>query len=283
MKWNITLSGFLLAVMLFTSCAKVPFTGRRQVKMVPIPTINNMSFTQYDAFLKENKVINGGKEVAMVRRIGQKMVKAVDLYYRQNGLENKLSEFQWEFNVIDNDTMVNAFCMPGGKVVVFTGIMKVAQTEDGLAVVMGHEIAHALAHHGNERMTQQLGVQGAMTGIDLVLAAREGSAETPQQAQTRQATRQVFMAAAGVGAQVGLLLPFSRKHESEADKIGLYLLAMCGYDVDAAAPFWERMAALGGGAPPEFLSTHPSPETRQANLKKWTPEAKKIGAKYPVK
>lgn len=283
MKWNMMLSGLLLAAMLVSSCAKVPFTGRRQLKMVPIPTINNMSFSQYDAFLKENKVINGGQEVSMVRRIGQKMVKAVDLYYRQNGLENKLSEFNWEFNVIDNDTMINAFCMPGGKVVVFTGIMKVAQDEDGLAVVIGHEIAHALAHHGNERMTQQLGVQGAVTGIDLVLAAREGTAQTAAEAQKRAATRQVFMAAAGIGAQVGILLPFSRKHETEADKIGLYLLAMCGYDVDAAAPFWERMAATGGQAPPEFMSTHPHPETRQDNLRKWAPEAKEMGAKYPVK
>ncbi|MCI4669705.1 MAG: M48 family metallopeptidase [Bacteroidia bacterium] len=283
MNWNKALFGLLVAVMLVSSCAKVPFTGRRQLKMVPIPTINNMSFAQYDAFLKENKIINGGSEVAMVRRIGNKMVKAVDLYYKQNGLGDKLSEFNWEFNVVDNDSVVNAFCMPGGKVVVYTGIMKVAQNEDGLAVVMGHEIAHALAHHGNERMTQTLGVQGAISGIDLVLAARTGMAETPEEAQKRAYTRQVFAAAAGVGAQVGILLPFSRKHESEADKIGLYLLAMCGYDVDAAAPFWQRMAKTGGQAPPEFLSTHPHPETRQANLTKWAAEAREIGKKYPVK
>jgi len=282
MNKNIVMGGFLALLLIIVSCTKVPFTGRRQMRLVPISTINNMSYEQYDAFLRESPVMKSGSEVNMVRRVGSKLVRAVDVYYRDNGMADMLSQFKWEFNVVKNDSTINAFCMPGGKVVIYTGIMDVTQNEDGLAVVMGHEIAHALAHHGNERMSQQLGVQGATAGINAVLSAREGMAETPEEAQKRAQTRQVLLAAAGMGAQVGYLLPFSRKHESEADKIGLYLMAIAGYDVNEAPPFWERMAARGGPAPPEFLSTHPNPDTRQANLKKWIPKAQEVAEKYSI-
>ena len=261
------------------SCAKVPFTGRKQAKLIPASQINTMSFQQYDAFLKENPPVKGGQDLMMVRQVGRKIQKAAETYYRANGMADKLEEFKWEFNVVDDPT-VNAFCMPGGKVVIYTGILPVAKDENGLAVIMGHEIAHALAHHGNERMTQQLGFQGAMVGIGAYLNSRNGQATSAEDAQKSQQTTAILMAAVGLGAQVGILLPFSRKHESEADQIGLYLMAIAGYDVNQAAPFWERMQAKGGQAPPEFMSTHPSPETRSANLRKWAPEARKMAQKY---
>ncbi|MEO0899084.1 MAG: M48 family metallopeptidase [Bacteroidota bacterium] len=282
MNAKTSIPALLILTFVVISCAKVPFTGRRQLKMVPIGTINSMSFQQYDEFLKGSRVLTSGKEVNTVRAVGNKLIRAVNVYYKANNLADQLPEFDWEFNVVKNDTTVNAFCMPGGKVVVYTGILKITQDEDGLAVVMGHEIAHALAHHGNERMTQTMGLNGALTGIDTYLAYRAGTSETAQEAAQRERTRQVMMAAAGMGAQVGIILPYSRKHESEADKIGLYLMAIAGYDVDAAAPFWSRMAAKGGQLPPEFLSTHPHPDTRQTNLKEWAAEAKEMGNKYSI-
>ena len=271
---------YISLILLLVSCAKVPFTGRRQAKMIPSSQLNSMSFQQYDAFLKENPPVKSGDALIRVRQVGRRIQKAAETYYRANGMADKLSEFKWEFNVVD-DPAVNAFCMPGGKVVVYTGILPIAKDDDGLAVIMGHEIAHALAHHGNERMTQTLGVQAALVGIGAYSQSKSNSkAQTEEERQQAERTTQVMMAAVGLGAQVGLLLPFSRKHESEADQIGLYLMAIAGYDVDQAAPFWERMQAGGGQTPPEFLSTHPSPSTRAANLKKWSAEAKEMARKY---
>lgn len=262
------------AALLMASCAKVPFTGRKQTKLIPSNEINSLSFQQYDDFLKQNPPLTAGSEVTRVRAIGERLTDALELYYKAQGWENRLSEFEWAYNVV-SDPNVNAFCMPGGKVVVYTGILPIAQDDDGLAVIMGHEIAHAIAHHGNERMSQQMGLQGGLGLIEAALGG--GTASQKTQAQS------VLMAAAGLGAQYGIMLPFSRKHESEADKIGLYLMAIAGYDVDQAAPFWERMQAAGGQTPPEFLSTHPSPETRSKNLKAWAPEAKALAQKYKLK
>lgn len=272
-------SFFLVLILLGSACSKVPFTGRKQTKVLPSSQINALSFDQYEQFLRQYPPMTSGPEVNRVRRIGTKLVQAVRTYYEANQMTEDLREFEWEFNVVD-DPLVNAFCMPGGKVVVYTGILPIAQDDDGLAVIMGHEIAHALAHHGNERMTQTLGAQGLLMLGDAILSSRAASQTDSAQAANAERTRQVLLAAAGAGAQIGVLLPFSRVHESEADQIGLYLMAIAGYDVNAAAPFWERMQAVGGISPPEFLSTHPSPQTRQENLRKWAPEAVAFGAPY---
>ncbi|MEM6805849.1 MAG: M48 family metallopeptidase [Bacteroidota bacterium] len=261
------------------SCAKVVFTDRKQVKLIPGNTLNEMSLSQYNDFLKTNKVIKSGADAMRVQRVGKKIQRAVETYYRANGLQDELKEFDWEFNLVD-DKAVNAWAMPGGKIVIYTGILPIAQDDDGLAVVMGHELAHALAHHGNERMSQTIGIQGAMVGIAAYLQGRQGQAQTTEEKQQAERTNSAFLAAMGLGAQVGVLLPFSRKHESEADQIGLYLMAIAGYDVYKAAPFWQRMQQKGGQTPPEFMSTHPSPETRAANLKKWAPEALELAKKY---
>ena len=269
----------LIVIMLLIACAKVPFTQRRQARLIPVSQVNALSEQQYDAFLQENPPERSGQEVQMVREVGNDLVAAVNKYYRAEGLQDQLAQFDWEFNVV-NDPNINAFCMPGGKVVIFTGILPVCQDRDGLAVVMGHEIAHALAHHGNERMSQQYSVSGALGIVDAALAVRSASAESAEQQQKREQSRQMIMTAAGLGAQYGVLLPYSRAHESEADRIGLYLMAIAGYDVNAAAPFWQRMQAKAGASPPEFLSTHPNPETRVQNLRKWATEARELAKKY---
>ena len=260
----------LLAIFMLIACNKTAFTHRKQLNLIPISTLNQMSFTEYRSFLSQAKTVSSGSNVAMVQRVGRDLKAAVDVYYRAKGLTKDLRNFAWEFNVVD-DPAVNAFCMPGGKVVVYTGILKVTQNEDALACVMGHEIAHALAHHGNERMSQGLVAQVGLTSLDIALQKK------PAQ------TRNLLLAAAGAGAQLGVLLPFSRKHESEADEIGLYLMSMAGYNTSEAAPFWERMSKVGGGQrPPEFLSTHPDPNKRSARLRQLIPKARAYGQKYPA-
>ncbi len=245
------------------ACSTVPITGRKQLNIIPASQMLSMSFQQYDQFLKEHKVIKGSPAAKMVERVGHKIQKAVEQYFAQKGMSNRLSGYQWEFNLVE-DPQVNAWCMPGGKVVVYTGILPITKDEVGLAVVLGHEIAHAVAEHGNERMSQGLMVQ--LGGLALSKALEEKP----------EATRNLFMAAFGVGAQVGVLLPYSRLQESEADHLGLIFMAMAGYNPEKAIEFWERMKNMsGGGKPPEFLSTHPSDETRIKNLKKLLPEALK--------
>lgn len=261
---------FVLAVLpLIFACSKTAFTGRKSLNLIPVNTLNQMSFTEYRSFLSQNKTLTSGKDYDLVRRVGNDLRAAVEVYYRATGKSSELKNFAWEFNVVDDPT-VNAFCMPGGKVVVYTGILKVTQNEDALAVVMGHELAHALANHGNERMSQGLVAQLGLTSLDIALSQK------PTQ------TRNLLMSAAGAGAQVGVLLPFSRKHESEADEIGLYLTAMAGYNPSEAAPFWERMNKSGGGRPPEFLSTHPDPKRRSQDLRALVPKALEYKRKYPV-
>jgi len=267
---KLRLIALIATAAVIVACSQAVFTGRSQLTLLPIETINQMSFQQYDAYLQENKPVRSGNELQMVQRIGKDIVEATKVYYNSIGKGSELDDFAWEFNVVDENT-VNAFCMPGGKVVVYSGIIDLAQNEDALAVVMGHEIAHALAHHGNERMSQGLVAQLGLTTLDVAL--REKPA----------ATRNLLMAAAGIGAQVGVMLPFSRAHESEADEIGLYLMTMAGYDPTEAAPFWERMASQGSGSrPPEFLSTHPDPSNRSLRLEQLVPKARAYAAKYPV-
>lgn len=261
----------LMLPLLFSaiSCKKNAFTGRRQFNMIPASQLNAMSFSQYREFVSQNKTVKSGAEYDMVRRVGNDIKLAAETYYRQTGRTDQLKGFAWEFNLVDDPT-VNAFCMPGGKVIFYTGILKVAQNEDAVAVIMGHEVAHALANHGGERMSQGLAAQGVMVGLDVALR------EKPAQ------TRNLLLGAAGAGAQVGLLLPFSRKHESEADEIGLYLMAMAGYNPNEAAPFWERMNKGGGARPPEFLSTHPDPSKRSQKLREMVRKAEGYARKYPV-
>lgn len=259
---------FLMPLLL--ACSKNVFTGRKSLNLIPNSTLNSMSFSEYRTFLQQNKTLSSGPEVDMVRRVGNDLKAAVNVYYRSNKIAADLKEYAWEFNVVDDPNTVNAFCMPGGKVVVYTGILKVTQNEDALAVVMGHEIAHALANHGNERMSQGLVAQLGLTSLDLALS------------QKPAATRNLLLQAAGAGAQIGVLLPFSRKHESEADEIGLYLMAMAGYNPNEAVPFWQRMNKMAGSRPPEFLSTHPDPSRRSQTLKALVPKAQAYARKYPV-
>lgn len=251
---------FILLVL--AACSTVPLTGRRQLDLVPSSTMLPMSFQQYDQFLKENRLSNNAAQTEMVKRVGRRIQGAVEKYMAENNFRHQLDGYQWEFNLVESKE-VNAWCMPGGKVVVYTGILPVAKDENGLAVVMGHEIAHAVAKHGNERMSQ--GMLTELGGVALAVALRD----KPQQ------TQKLFMSAFGVGAQVGVLLPFSRTHESEADHLGLIFMALAGYDPNGAVTFWERMAQKGGGKPPEFLSTHPSDQTRINKIKAELPEALK--------
>ena len=254
---NVFVLIFLLA------CSTVPITGRRQLNIIPAQQILSMSFQQYDQFLNEHKVIKGTAEARMVERVGRKIQKAVEQYFASKGMSNRLSGYEWEFHLVE-DAQVNAWCMPGGKVVVYTGILPITKNEVGLAVVLGHEIAHAVAEHGNERMSQGLMVQ--LGGLALSKALE----------QKPEATRNLFLTAFGIGAQVGVLLPYSRLQESEADHLGLIFMAMAGYNPRDAIKFWQRMAKMSAGnKPPEFLSTHPSDETRIKNLKKLLPEALK--------
>lgn len=252
----------LLAVsVLVASCATVPITGRRQLSLIPESQMLSMSYKEYDSFLESNKVSDDATATAMVKRVGGRIQGAVETYFAGQGQSGRLADYKWEFNLIKGDD-VNAWCMPGGKVVVYTGLLPVAKDEAGLAVVVGHEVAHAIADHGGERMSQQMVAQLGGTALDVAMKNK------PEQ------TRQLWMTAYGAGAQFGALLPFSRQQESEADRLGLIFMAMAGYDPQTAVGFWTRMASASGGAkPPEFMSTHPSDETRIANLRKLMPEA----------
>jgi predicted Zn-dependent protease len=252
---------YLCAVGLFLSCRTVPLTGRNQLAFIPDSELNAMSFDSYKTMLNQSKLSNNTSEANKVKTVGVRIQKAVEQYLAEKNLSDRLKGFQWEFNLVEDKT-VNAFCMPGGKVVFYTGIMPICQDEAGIAVVMGHEVAHAIAGHGNERMSQGLIQQ--LGGVTLAAAL----SSKPQE------TQQLFNGLYGVGTQVGVLLPYGRLQESEADHLGLIFMAIAGYDPHGAPKFWERMTAnAGGNAPPEFLSTHPSHQTRIQNLNKWMAEA----------
>lgn len=244
-------------------CATNAVTGRKQLSLVSESELQLMATNQYQAFLKENKTLpTSNSQAAMVDRVGERIASAITRYYTNEGKGEVLEGYKWEFNTVDSKE-ANAWCMPGGKVVVYTGLLPITQDETGLAIVMGHEIAHAIASHGNERMSQ--GMIQQLGGAALQVALAQKPAET----------QNLFLTAYGVGSQVGALLPFSRKQETEADEFGLIFAAMAGYDPRQAVPFWERMANQGGGAPPEFLSTHPSSQTRIRNLERFMPKAMK--------
>lgn len=244
------------------SCSKVPITGRKQLSLISESQLIEMSTQQYLSFLSENDPLpDYNTDAQTVSKVGKRISEAVDKYLHDNGYGALAKKFNWEFNTVDNPT-VNAWCMPGGKVVFYTGILPVCEDEKGIAVVMGHEIAHAVAKHGNERMSQAMGIQAAGTTLDVL------TTEQPDQ------TRELLLQSYGIGTGVGSLA-FSRSHESEADEMGLVFMAIAGYDPREAPKFWERMSAMGGEKPPEILSTHPSDDRRISDLESHMDEALK--------
>lgn len=246
---------------LVAGCETVPITGRSQLNLIPDSTINSLASDEYTAFLKENKPSTDQGKIDQVKRVGYRLTESVERYCRENNMMDAIKGFSWEFNVVESEEK-NAWCMPGGKVVIYTGILPLTQDDAGLAVVMSHEIAHAVARHGSERMSQGLLYQ--MGGIALSEAVKTNPAMT----------QRLFMQSYGMGAQIGVLLPFSRLHETEADRLGLIFMAMAGYDPRVAVGFWQRMsAAQEGASPPEFLSTHPADTTRIRNIEQMLPEA----------
>ena len=254
-------AALLAAALLLSGCSTVPITGRRQLNVVSDSEVLSASLTEYRSYMASATRSSDRAGAAMVTRVGRRIADATERYLRENGLAEEVSNFDWEFNLVKDD-QVNAFCMPGGKIVVYDGLMKLVSSDDELAVVLGHEVAHAVAKHGNERMSQQM-VAAAGAGL-LGLALSEKS----------DVTKTAAVAAFGLGAEVGVLLPFSRSHESEADHMGLVLMTLAGYDPGAAPVFWRKMAAKGGDKPPELLSTHPSDETRIADLERLLPEVR---------
>ncbi|WP_310991843.1 M48 family metallopeptidase [Aequorivita marina] len=250
------------------ACSTNPFTGKQTLALVPNSQILPMAFQQYNEFLSENKVVSNSSDARMVKSVGQKIASAAERYLNANGYAGYLKDYRWEYNLVESAD-VNAWCMPGGKIVIYTGILPVTKDEAGLAAVMGHEVAHALANHGQQRMSAgQLQQLGAVAG-NVALA---GNAEN----------QQIFNTAYGLGSNLGVMLPFSRSHETEADHIGIILMAIAGYEPEAAAQLWERMKAQQQGAPPEFLSTHPASTTRIQNLRNWAPEARAEAKKFGV-
>lgn len=253
----------ILISALLAGCALNLVTGRNQLSLVSESELQLMATSQYSAFLAEHKVLSSGnKQAAMVDRVGARISNAITKYYNGQGQQSVIEGYKWEFNTIE-DKAANAWCMPGGKVVVYTGLLPITQTEAALAIVVGHEIAHAIAKHGSERMSQALMQQLGGMALQVALS------------QKPQETQNLFMQAYGVGSQIGAVLPWSRQQETEADQYGLIFAAMAGYNPQEAIPFWERMSNAGGESPPEFLSTHPSDETRIRKLKQFMPEAMK--------
>lgn len=259
----------LTALFAVVACQKVPVTGRNQLMLINSKELLPMSFSSYREVLDSSKVLRGGAQVDMVKRAGQRIKKSVEDYLRANNYSQAIEGFQWEFNVIENKT-INAWCMPGGKVVFYTGILPLCQDETGVAVVMGHEISHAIASHGAERMSQGLLAQGALVAGQVGL----GAAMSNKPRETQATWMGLYGLAAPAAANIGYILPNSRNQESEADRLGLTFMAMAGYDPRAAVDFWQRMAqASNGQKPPQWLSTHPADNTRIRDLKKLMPDA----------
>lgn len=255
---------------LLIACATNPFSGKSTLALVPDSQIFPSSFQEYDKFLADHKVITGTADARRVENVGMKIKAASEKWLAANGYKGYLDGYKWEYKLIDSKE-VNAWCMPGGKIAFYSGIIPICKDDAGMATVMGHEVAHALANHGQQRMSA---AQLQQIGSGILDAATSGKSES---------TRAIYAQAFGLGTQYGAMLPFSRNNESEADKIGLTLMAIAGYNPDESIAFWQRMSASNSGAaPPEFLSTHPSDATRIANLKRLIPEAKAEAAKFGV-
>ena len=252
----------MAAALLLSGCGSVPITGRRQLNLVSDQEILSSSLSQYTSYMQGAKKSSNTTQSAMVTRVGRKIAEATESYLKNNGLADEVSNFSWEFNLVQ-DNQLNAFCMPGGKIVVYEGLMKIISSDDELAVVLGHEVAHAVAKHSNERMSQQLLAQ---YGAQVVSGALANNS-----AAVKSIASQVY----GIGAQYGVMLPFSRKHESEADYMGLILMTIAGYNPDVAVGFWQKMSGGGQSSTPEFMSTHPSDQTRISDIQKNLPDVKK--------
>jgi len=261
MKMKKQLAVLTAALLLLAGCGSVPVTGRRQVLLVSDQEVLSSSLTQYNDYMKSAPKSKSTQQSAMVTRVGKRIAAATEQYLKQNGLADEVKNFAWEFNLV-KDNQVNAFCMPGGKIVVYEGLMKLVSSDDELAVVIGHEVAHAVAKHSNERMSQQMLAQYGAQILNQSLAQKGAAIQT--------IANQVY----GVGAQYGVMLPFSRKHESEADYMGLIFMRMAGYNPDVAVNFWQKMAAGGSAKVPEIMSTHPSDARRISDIQKALPEIK---------
>ncbi|RYY40779.1 MAG: M48 family peptidase [Chitinophagaceae bacterium] len=260
-----TVTAFFISSAIIIGCAKNPITGRSQLSLLPESELQTMGNQQYREFLNTARVVSpsADRDAEMVRRVGQRLVNAVVAYHKQNGISDRLEGYKWEYNLV-NDKQVNAWCMPGGKIVVYTGLLPVTRNEAALAAVIGHEICHALFQHGNERMSQGMVQQGLGSALALAVSNKPS------------ATQNLFLQAYGVGSTVLGTLPFSRKQESEADHYGLIWMAMAGYNPNESVALWERMAQAGGAQQPEILSSHPSDATRIRQIKQWLPEAMKF-------
>jgi predicted Zn-dependent protease len=255
---------FVSLGMFIIACTTNAITGRSQLSLVSEASLQQEAVAQYKSFLSANKVVSStaNKDAEMVKRVGTRIAAAITKYYKDKGLSSELDGYNWEFNLVDNKE-VNAWCMPGGKVVVYTGLLPITQNEAALAIVLGHEITHAVAHHGQERMSQALVAQGVSVVGDVFTSGNSNA-------------NNIFNAVFAPTAQVGVLLPNSRKQEYEADHYGLIFAAMAGYNPQEAVPFWERMAkASGGSSTPEILSSHPLDSKRIAQIKSYMPEALK--------
>lgn len=259
----------LVITAVICSCATNPFTGKKTLAFVGNDQLFPSAFAQYNRVLKENKVVTGTADAKMITRVGQRIAVAAERYLTANGFQGYLDDYEWEYTLIESE-QVNAWCMPGGKIAFYTGILPIAANETGVAVIMGHEVAHALANHGQQRMSAAYIQQGLAVAGNVALADDQQALD-------------IFNQSYGVVSNVGGILPFSRSHETEADKIGIYLMAIAGYDPDEASLLWERMKANSGGeTPPEFLSTHPSNDSRIQNLKALSPKAKAEAKKFGV-
>ncbi len=248
---------FLFAI----ACESVPITGRKQLSLLPESQMIGMGLTEYKTFLSQHPAVGASNpDEQLVKRVGAKIQTAVIKFFQQKGMASRLSGYQWEFNLV-NSPEINAWCMPGGKVVVYSGLLPVTKDETSLAFVMGHEIAHAVARHGNERMSQAIVAEAGAMALDTYLQVK--------QTQSRNLFNQAYAA----GTQVAVMLPFSRTHETEADKMGMVFMAIAGYDPTHASELWRRMSAHGGTKPPQILSTHPSDATREKTMKEFLPEA----------
>ncbi len=255
------LISFFILIIFIVSCAKVPITGRKQLHLLPESQMAAMALTEYKTFLSTSKLSGDATHTAMVKRVGDRISRAVTTYLNSHHFGKRVEGYRWEFNLVD-DKIVNAWCMPGGKVVVYTGLLPITQNENALAVVMGHEIAHAIAQHGNERMSQGLALYLGGVAVDVAASTKSDTAQM------------LFNTAYGLSSQLGQLA-FSRKHELEADKLGLVFMSLAGYSPQEAVPFWTRMASHGGAQVPFFLSTHPTDQKRIKEIQSFLPEAMK--------
>lgn len=255
---------YAAGLLLLSGCGSVPVTGRKQMLLVSDSEVLSSSLAQYNEYIKTAEKSKNATQTAMVTRVGKKIAAATEQYLRDNGLASETANFAWEFSLVKDD-QVNAFCMPGGKIVVYEGLMKLVSSDDELAVVVGHEVAHAVAKHSNERMSQQILAQYGAQILSSTIADKSAAVQA--------IAGNVY----GIGAQYGVMLPFSRKHESEADRMGLIFMTMAGYNPDIAITFWQKMSASSSANVPEFMSTHPSDARRIEDIRKALPEVK---AKY---